>query len=111
VEQSSTRDAKRRANICFPAGKMMRTATLSFSLLVGAIFIGGNAKPASSATFFGIAQPTSARHGNSEGAADSVPRAAQIIVIGFVAGYLYRRTGYPCVRTILRGTECCQRLR
>jgi len=90
---------------------MMRTATLSFSLLVAAVVIGGNAKPASSATFSGIAQPTSARHGNSERAADSASPAAQIILIGFGGGCLYRRTGYPCERTILRGTECGERLR
>lgn len=105
------RDAERRANICFPAGETMRTAALSFSLLVAAIFIGGNAKPASSLTFSGIAQPTSARRGNSEGAADFAPTEAQIIVIGFVGGYLYRRTGYPWEGTILRGTECGERLR
>ena len=105
------RDAKRLANTCFPAGKMMRTATLSFSLLVAAIFIGGNAKPASSDTLSRNAQPAATRHGNSEGAADSPPAAAQIIVIGFVGGYLYRRTGYPCEGTILRGTQCGQRLR
>jgi hypothetical protein len=82
------RDAKRRATIRFPAGRMMRTAIFSFSLLVAAAFTGGNAKPASSATYSGMAQPTSPRHGNSEGAANSAQPANQIIVIGFVGGYV-----------------------
>jgi hypothetical protein len=90
---------------------MMRTAIFIFSLLVAALFIDENAKLASSAAFSWIAQSSSARHGDSEGAADSAPAAAKIIVIGFAGGYLYRRTGYPCERTMLRGTECGERLR
>jgi hypothetical protein len=66
----------------------MRSAIFSFSLVLAAVLSGGNVIPAHSATLLRIARPASRGHGNPGGSAESAKPGLQIIVIGFVGGFV-----------------------
>lgn len=66
----------------------MRAAIFFFSLVLAATCAGGDAPPAHSATLSRIARPTSPGSGNPGGSEESAKPGAQIIVIGFVGGFV-----------------------
>jgi pimeloyl-ACP methyl ester carboxylesterase len=67
---------------------MMRSAIFFFSLVLAAVLAGGNAVPAHSATLSRIARPASPGPGNPDVSVESAKPSAQIIVIGFVGGFV-----------------------
>jgi hypothetical protein len=78
------------ANIGFLATKMTRFAIFLSSLMVAIVLAGGNAIPARSASLFRNAPPPSAGARNPDSTAESAKPAPQIIVIGFVGGFVRR---------------------
>jgi len=66
----------------------MRSDIFSFSLVLAAVLAGGNLIPAHSATRLQIVPPASRGPGNVAASAESSKPGAQIIVIGFVGGYV-----------------------
>jgi len=66
----------------------MRSAIFSFSLVLAAVFSGGNVIPAHSAALSRIAGPASREPGNVAASAESLKPGAQTIVIGFVGGFV-----------------------
>jgi pimeloyl-ACP methyl ester carboxylesterase len=67
---------------------MMRSAIFSFSLVLAAVLAGGNAMPVRSATLLRIARLASPGPGNLAASAESSKPGGQIIVIGFVGGFV-----------------------
>jgi pimeloyl-ACP methyl ester carboxylesterase len=67
---------------------MMRSAIFFFSLVLAAVLAGGNATPAHSATLSRIGRPASTGSENPSGSAESAKPGTQIIVIGFVGGFV-----------------------
>src|SRR5271155_825859 len=78
----------RYATIRFPASKSMRSAIFFFSLALAAVLAGGDAMPAHWATPARIPRPTSSRSGNPGVSGEIAKTRAQIIVIGFVGGFV-----------------------
>jgi hypothetical protein len=78
----------RYATIGFPAAKMMRSAIFLLSLMVATVIVGGNAVPVHSATFSGITRIASAHYGSLSRDAEPANPSSQIIVIGFVGGFV-----------------------
>jgi hypothetical protein len=66
----------------------MRTAIFFLSLVLATVLVAGNAFLAHSATISGIARTASARHGSSYEDAPPAKPTTQIIVIGFVGGFV-----------------------
>src|SRR5271156_5231084 len=76
------------ATIRLPAAKMMRAAIFFLSLVLATAIAGGNAVPVHSATISGIARNSPARYrGPSEDSKPAKP-SPQIIVIGFIGGFV-----------------------
>jgi hypothetical protein len=67
---------------------MTRAATFLLSLALATAIAGGNAVPEQSATISGIARNSRARFGNSYENAEPTKPSPQIIVIGFVGGFV-----------------------
>jgi len=67
---------------------MMRFAIFFSSLVIAIVFAGGNATPARSVSLFRNAPPPSAGASNPDSTAESAKPAPQIIVIGFVGGFV-----------------------
>jgi hypothetical protein len=72
----------------FPADKMMRATVLIFSLLLAAALAGGNATRVHSATFSRLTRPASRTERASGSSAKSAASSSEIIVIGFVGGFV-----------------------
>jgi hypothetical protein len=66
----------------------MRSAIFFFSLALAAVLAGGDAMPAHSATPARIARPTASRSGNPGVSGEIAKPTSQIIVIGFVGGFV-----------------------
>jgi hypothetical protein len=69
---------------------MMRFAIFFSSLVIAIVFAGGNAIPERSASLLRDAPPASAGASNPDSTAVSAKPAPQIIVIGFVGGFVRR---------------------
>jgi hypothetical protein len=67
---------------------MMRAAIFFLSLVLATVLVGGNAFPAHPATISGIARTANARHGSAYEYAQRAKSSPQIIVIGFVGGFV-----------------------
>jgi hypothetical protein len=67
---------------------MMRSAIFLLSLVLATVIAGGNAALAHSATISGIARTANTRCGSSSEDAEPAKPAPQIIVIGFVGGFV-----------------------
>lgn len=78
----------RCATIRFPAPKMMRSAIFFLSLMVATAIFGGNAFAVHSAPVSGIAHTANSRCGSFYDDAESAKPASQVIVIGFVGGFV-----------------------
>ena len=66
----------------------MRSAIFLLSLVQAMVISGGNAAPAHSATISGIARTANSRFGSSPEEVESAKPSPQIIVIGFVGGFV-----------------------
>ena len=66
----------------------MRAATVPLSLVLATVLVGGNSLSARSATSSGIAPTANARYGTSHEGAELAKPSPQIIVIGFVGGFV-----------------------
>src|SRR5271156_6660761 len=86
--RSSMRRTVRCAIIHFPARKSMRSAIFFGSLVLAAVLAGSSAIPAHSATPARIARLGSFRPENSGVSGESAKPGSQIIVIGFVGGFV-----------------------
>jgi hypothetical protein len=67
---------------------MMRSAIFLLALMVATAIAGGNALPVHSATTSDIARTANARYGSSTEDAEPAKQTLQIIVIGFVGGFV-----------------------
>ena len=67
---------------------MMRAAIFLLSLVLATVIAGGDAAPAHSATISGIALTANAYYGSSSKDAEPAKSSPQIIVIGFVGGFV-----------------------
>ena len=66
----------------------MRAATVPLSLLLSTVLVGGTSLSARSATSSGIARTANTRYGTSHEDAELAKPSPQIIVIGFVGGFV-----------------------
>ena len=66
----------------------MRAATVPLSLVLATVLVGGNSLSARSATSSGIAPTANTRYGTSHEGAELAKPSPQIIVIGFVGGFV-----------------------
>jgi hypothetical protein len=82
------RGAVRRATIHFRAAKSMRISIIFVSLVLASVLAGSDATPARSTTPVRIARSASSRPGNSDVGGESAKPGSQIIVIGFVGGFI-----------------------